>query len=133
MSNFQKYARFHIIVTLAAFLSALVLYLIPATSAGYLAGFSILSILGFGEIHFQNPKRKPIQDERDQQINHKAVIMAYTVFWVCFVGWGVLATMVFAQDGSLAVEYVEPVVWIAFGLVTFVRATSVLIQYGQDD
>ena len=42
MSTFQKYARFHLIVALSAAVVALVLFIFPATSAGYLAGFSIV-------------------------------------------------------------------------------------------
>jgi Predicted membrane protein (DUF2178) len=132
MSNLQKYASFHLIVAVAAILAALVLRLIPATSAAYLAGFSILGLLGLGEIHFQRSGFTPIEDERDQQINRKALMLAYSVFWVCFVGWSVLVTLVFSQEGSISTRYVEPVVWLAFCLVTLVHSTAVLVLYGKD-
>ncbi len=132
MSTFQKYARFHLIVTLSAVAVALILFIIPATSASYLAGFSILSLLGFGEVYFQKPERKPIADERDEQINRKALTLAYAVFWICFVGWSVLVTLVFSNEGSIPMQYVAPVIWIAMSLVTLVHSTSVLAQYGKE-
>jgi hypothetical protein len=132
MSNFQRYARFHLIVAVTTLIVVLALLIIPATSQGYLAGFSLLSLLGFGEVYFQRPERKPIEDERDEQINRKALIWAYTVFWICFVGWGVMTTLVFSNKGSIPMDFVEPVVWVAWWLVTIVHSTVVLMLYGKD-
>ncbi|MCP4798823.1 MAG: DUF2178 domain-containing protein [bacterium] len=132
MSNFQKYARFHLIVVFAALMAVIALYLNPVTSPGYIAGFSILGLLGFGEFYYQRAGKKPIADERDEQINHRSVLIAYTVFWVCFVAWGVLTTMKFSSEGSIPLGYVEPVVWIALCLVVIVRSTVVLALSRQD-
>jgi len=132
MSNFQKYARFHLIVVFTALMAVIALYLIPVTSPGYMAGFSLLSFLGFGEFYFQRAGKKPIADERDEQINHRSVLIAYTAFWVCFVAWGVLTTMKFSSEGSIPIGYVEPVVWVALCLVVTVRSLVVLALSRQD-
>ncbi len=129
MSVFQKYARFQLIVTLITLVVVLTILLIPAISSKYLAGFSILSFLGLGESYFKRSGQSPIKDERDEQINHKALLLAYSVFWICFVTWGVTVTLLFSSSGSVPLVFVESVVLLSWCVVTVVYSSMVLVLY----
>ncbi|MCP4710748.1 MAG: hypothetical protein GY869_19150 [Planctomycetes bacterium] len=77
------------------------------------------------------PGLKPNQggDERDIAIHKKAVLVAYSVFWVCFVSAGVYLCYHFRQEGSVPVAVF--VTFIFGGLMVFFLALTIaaLIQY----
>ena len=52
---------------------------------GALGGFGLLGLLGLGPLFFRRKAGGVVVDERDQAIQRRSVLVAYTVFWLAFV------------------------------------------------
>ena len=127
MSNFRKYAWFHLMVCAITAVAVIVLLSVTGNWQMSMAGFALLSLLGFGEMYFQNDARRPNEDERDEDNGRKALIVAHLVFWVCFVAWGTGISLRFSAEGLVPLQLVAPMVFIAWWFVTAIRATTALI------
>ena len=131
MSNFRKYAWFHLAVCAATVLAVVTLLSVTGNGPAAMAGFATLALLGLGEMYFRSGRRRPCEDERDQENERKAVSMAYLVFWLCFVAWGTVLSMRFSSAGQVPLHFVTPAVFTAWWLVTAVRATTALVLDGR--
>ncbi len=125
MTNFQKYAVFQLVVTVSAALAYLIL-LVTTNVQAATAGFALLGVLGLGRVYFQHRKLQVEQDERDFYIRRKAGTIAFVVFWLCFVAWGVTVSLTYAAAATVPIAVVTPVVWIGAWLVYFVRSIAIL-------
>ena len=71
-----------------------------------------------------------IADERDQQIQWRAWIFAYALYWVVFVLVAVvLSAMVYGENGAVPVSVVRLSVFWAFMLVYALASIAILVQY----
>ncbi len=127
MSNYRKYAWFHLVVCALTALAVIVLVSVTGNWQGAMAGFSLLSLLGFGEMYFRNNTRRPCEDERDEENDRKAVMVAYVVFWLCFVAWGTIISLRFSNEGLVPLQLVAPIVFAAWWLIAAIRATTALV------
>jgi hypothetical protein len=100
MSAMQKWAWFNLAVialTLVAVLS-----LLPFLGKGALGGFGFLGLLGFGPLFFRRKPGQVLTDERDQLIQRRSWVLAYSLFWVAFVlAAVVLSAVVYGQEGAV--------------------------------
>jgi FtsH-binding integral membrane protein len=127
MTDFRKYARFQLVVATLAAVAVLVVLLITGNVMASLSGFSVLALLGFQGLVFYRRRRGPIQDERDEAIQRRAVAAGYTAFWLFLVAWGVGVPLVFMNEGRVPLVYVAPVVWVGWWLMVSVRSITVLV------
>ena len=72
-----------------------------------------------------------VADERDNQIRIRSMILAYSIFWVAFVGSAVLSFVVYGFDGAVPVPVIANAVWFGFMLFIGVQAIATLVQYGR--
>jgi hypothetical protein len=128
MSALQKWAWFNLAVialTLVAVVS-----LLPFLGKGALGGFGFLGFIGFGPLFFRQKPGQVLIDERDQVIQWRAWVLAYSLFWVVFVLVAVvLSAMVYGQDGAVPVWVVRSSVFCAFMLVYALASIAILVQY----
>jgi len=127
MTEFRKYARFHLVVTTLAVVAVLVILVITGNMMASLSGFSVLALLGFRGLIPSLSRRLPIQDERDEAIQRRAVTAGYTALWLFLVAWGVAVPLAFANEGGVPLVYVAPVVWVGWWLVATVRPITILV------
>lgn len=127
MTDFRKYAQFQLAVATLAAVAVLVVLLITGNVMASLSGFSVLALLGFQGLVFYRRRRGPIQDERDEAIQRRAVAAGYTAFWLFLVAWGVGVPLAFMNEGRVPMEYVAPVVWVGCWLMVSVRSITVLV------
>jgi len=125
MTSLQRQAVFHLIVTTACLVAVIALLVITKRPLASLAGFALIALTGFRSFR-ERGSRRPLYDERDDQINRRAGVISYQVFWVCFVAWGVALTMAFQKRAAVPIEYIAPAVWVAMWLVVTVRAVAIL-------
>jgi len=130
MTDFRKYARFQLAVAALAAVAVLVVLAITGNVMASLSGFSVLALLGFQGLVFYRRGRGPIQDERDEAIQHRAVAAGYTAFWLFLVAWGVGVPLAFMNEGRVPLVYVAPVVWVGWWLMVSVRSITVLVLEG---
>jgi hypothetical protein len=128
MSAMQKWAWFNLAVialTLVAVLS-----LLPFLGKGALGGFGFLGLIGFGPLFFRRKPGQVLTDERDQLIQRRSWVLAYSLFWVAFVlAAVVLSAVVYGQEGAVPVWVVQSSVFCAFMLVYVLASIAILVQY----
>ena len=112
--------------TLAA-AAVLVILVITGSVMASLSGFSVFALLGVQGLVLSRRRWGPIQDERDEAIQRRAVAVGYTAFWLFLVAWGVGVPLAFMNEGRVPMEYVAPVVWVGWWLVVSVRSITVLV------
>ena len=128
MSAMQKWAWFNLAVialTLVAIVS-----LLPLLGKGALGGFGFLGLLGFGPLFFRKKPGQVLTDERDQLIQQRSWVLAYSLFWVVFVlAAVVLSAVVYGQEGAVPVWVVQSSVFSGFMLVYALASVAILVQY----
>jgi hypothetical protein len=128
MSAVQKWAWFNlavIAVTLVAVAS-----LLPVLGKGALGGFGVLGLIGFGPLFLRRKPGQVLTDERDQLIQRRSWVLAYSLFWVGFVlAAVVLSALVYGWEGAVPVWVVQSSVFCAFMLVYALASIAILVQY----
>jgi len=125
VTSLQKYAVFHLVVLACTLAAVGALLLATGRPMASLAGFALLALIGIRGTSMRGT-RSPIQDERDEQIVRRAAAASYTIFWICFVAWGVVLTLAFQNGAAVPIVYIAPAVWVGMWLVLAVRAVAIL-------
>ncbi len=128
MCRTQKAALFNLSIVLSALATVLALY--PFLGRGAAGGFGLLGFLGFGPLFYRQHPGQVVADERDQLINRRSIIIAYSVFWVAFVASSMLALALYGGDGAVPVPVIINAVWFGFMLFVGLHAVATLTQYG---
>lgn len=128
MSAMQKFAWFNLVVISLTIMA--VLALLPFLGKSALGGFGLLGLMGFGPFFFRRKPGHVVADERDQLIQQRSWIVAYSLFWVVFVlAAAVLSPVVYGQEGGVPVWVVQSSVFCGFMLVYALASIAILIQY----
>jgi hypothetical protein len=128
MSPLQKFAWFNLSVIVISLV--LVLSLMPLMGYASLGGLGCLGALGLGPFFFRKKPGQVLLDERDNLIQGRSLIVAYSLFWVVFVIAAVyLSVLLYGQEGAVPVPVVQmSVVW-AFMFFYGAMSIGILIQY----
>lgn len=129
MSQTQKEALFTLVVLALAISTVLLLY--PLLGQGAFGGLGLLGLLGFTPLFYRKRRSQVVADERDNLIRIRSMILAYSVFWVAFVGSVVLSFAVYGFDGAVPVTVIANATWIGFMLFVGIQATATLVQYAR--
>src|SRR5436309_11716991 len=106
VSATQKFAWFNLAVIVLTL--GVVLALLPFLGKGALGGFGFLGLIGFGPLFFRKKPGQVVIDERDQLIQRRSWVLAYSLFWVAFVLAAVLLSpLVYGQEGAMPVWVVQ--------------------------
>lgn len=128
MSALQKFAWFNLVVIIAALAASLLLA--PFLGKGALGCFGLLGLIGLSPFFFKSKKGEILADERDQLIQQRSWVVAYSLFWVAFVLAAVLlSAVVYGQEGAVPVYIVQGSVFVGFMLVYGIASIATLIQY----
>jgi hypothetical protein len=133
MTEFHRNARFQLLVAGSSAIAVLVLYAVTHNVMASMAGFALLALLEARALLRRRQGVPTVQDERDEAILQRSTVMGYTVLWVALVAWGVFVPLRFGDRGSVPVEWVAPVVWVAWWLVAVTRSMSVLVLDGRGE
>jgi len=128
MSRMQKFAWFNLGVIGLTLL--VVFSLLPVIGYRAMGGLGFLGLIGFGPLFFRKTAGQVVADERDMQIQWRAWIFAYALYWVIFVLVAVvLSAAVYGEDGAVPVPVVRMSVAWAFMLVYALASIAILVQY----
>ncbi|MFH1762821.1 MAG: hypothetical protein ABIF09_01395 [Gemmatimonadota bacterium] len=127
MTDLRKYAWFQLAVAALAALAVLGILAITKNAMASLAGFSVMALTGFHALISSSARRRPIQDERDEAIQHRAMTAGYAALWVLLVAWGVGTSLAFASEGTVPLVYVAPLVLVGWWLMTSIRSIAILV------
>jgi len=128
MTRMQKFAWFNLGVIVLTLL--VVFSLLPVIGYRAMGGLGFLGFIGFGPLFFRKTAGQIVADERDLQIQWRAWIFAYALYWVIFVLVAVvLSAAVYGEDGAVPVPVVRMSVAWAFMLVYALASIAILVQY----
>ncbi|MGB7582243.1 MAG: hypothetical protein WBL85_07360 [Sedimentisphaerales bacterium] len=138
MNRMQKIAWFNLIViSLALGLSVIAFsigyFVFGAPARHAAAGFGFIGIMGFcglSPVLFRKDKNKVQFDERDTAIQRKAVIVAYSIFWLLFVAAAMVPWFIIGPNGTITTNYLP---WMVFGgmfVVMLLQSIVILNEYG---
>jgi hypothetical protein len=127
VTEFREHARFQLIVVALAGVAFGTVFVLTGDVLPSIAGFAILGVLGFQPWLRRGNRRSPIQDERDEAIRQKATARGYAALWVLLVAWGVAVPLAFSGAGSVPIEFVAPVVWVAWWVMLLVRSLTIMV------
>ncbi len=91
----------------------------------------LLGFIGMAPFLFRRKPGVVAYDERDALIQARSWFIAYSVFWVVFVGVCVAAPYTFGQSGAVPVFVVQMSVWYALIIVLGVSSLATVNQYGR--
>ena len=128
MSVLQKQAWYNLVVVVGSLV--VVLGLIPVLGRGAAGGFGLLGLLGLTPFLFRKGE-KIVADERDQLINQRSVIGAYSVFWLVYVAACTVLPAVYGWNGSVPVTVVTSSVFAAVIVFSLIHSLATLVQYGR--
>ena len=127
MTEFRKFAWFQLAVTGLAGTAVLVVFAITGNVMASLSGFSVMALLGFRWLIMTRNRPPPIQDERDEAIQRRASTAGYAGLWIFLVAWGVCIPLAFADEGSVPLVYVAPMVWVGWWIMATVQSFTILL------
>ena len=133
MSRYEKHAWFNLAVLAITAAAFFVLFLFVGMQERSFAAFGLLGLLGFSQFFYLPRKRDSqiVADERDQSIQLRTMLTAYTVFWVVFVGGSVAVWAIYRSEGFIPV-YILPIFpLVGFMILTLVQSVMTLVQYGR--
>ena len=139
MNRFQKLARFNLIVilialTLSAIAVSVFYFVVDLPIRRAFGGFGFMGItglIGLSPILYKKERGKVSFDERDELINYRAVLAAYSVFWLVFTAACMIPWSIIGPSGSISVN-VLPIMLFGIGItLALVHSLVILIQYGR--
>jgi hypothetical protein len=139
MNRFQKLARFNLIVilialTLSAIAVSVLYFIVDLPMQRALGGFGFMGItglIGLSPVLYKKERGKVSFDERDELINLRAVLAAYSVFWLVFTAACMIPWSIIGPSGSISVN-VLPIMLFGIGItLALVHSLVILIQYGR--
>ncbi len=104
--------------------------LVPFLGYGAMGGFGFLGLTGLGPLFYRRKGNWVVMDERDLQIQRRAVVIAYTVFWLAFIAAGALVPFVYPE--SVPSRVVAASVWVALMLFLGVLSVATLVLYARE-
>jgi hypothetical protein len=137
MNRAYKLARFTVIViSTSCMLSGgafLILYFtlgLPKASAG-LAFMSLIFLLGFTPLMYRKDQGKVVCDERDIEINGKAVAAGFVTAYLVMGLACMLSFFVLGPKGTLSVQWL-PMIFMGAGISHYLAySIAILEQYGR--
>ena len=127
MTEFRKFALFQLAVAGLAAAAVIALYAWSGNVTASLAGFALLALMGLRAAFRRGDGTRPVQDERDDAIRHRATVAGYVALWLALVIWGTAMPLIFGDRGTVPLVWVAPVVWVAWWLVTCVQSITILV------
>lgn len=104
---------------------------VPVEAACGAFGFiGFIGFVGLAPLLFRKDEDQVALDERDLRIQRKAMLAAYTVFWLLFVAGAMVPWFVVGPKGVITVNYLP---WMVFGgtyVVMCVQSVFILGEYG---
>jgi len=139
MNRWQKIAWYNLaVITVTLILTGIVIGIltIVAGMPKALCGLGFLGFFGFmglSPLIFRNKDEKVEFDERDRLINMRAVLGAYSLFWLIFTAACMVPWFIIGPSGSIPVN-VLPMMLMAIAMIlTLIHSVLILFQYGRKE
>ncbi len=136
MNRAQKIAWYNLVVIAASLTISgatigilAILYGMPKALGG-LGFLGIAGLLGLSPILFRKKRGQVSFDERDELIQKRAMLIAYTTFWISFVSACMIPWWILETGSSIPVVVLPVMVAGGFIIVQLVQSVTILVQYG---
>lgn len=141
MNRAQKIARFNLIVILTALILSITAigifyFAFGVPIQGALGGFGFIGIcglMGLSPLLYKKEPGKVSFDERDQLIHKRAIIVAYSLFWLAFTAACMIPWWILETGATIPVVILPTILLGGFLIVQLIQSVSILVQYGWSD
>ena len=136
MNRWLKIAWYNVIVISATLIvtgilvGALAIKVGMPKALGGLGCLGFLGLLGLSPILFRKGSDKVDFDERDIFINFRAILAAYSIFWLVFTAACMIPWFIIGPAGSISVNVLPLMLCGICVALTLVQSIATLIQYG---
>ncbi len=132
MSYHEKQAWFNLAVVGLAMATFFVLLPLFGVQRA-LGAFGWLGLLGLSPLFYRAKKgnSQVVSDERDYLIQSKAGLIAYSVFWMVFVGGSMGVWALYRDHGYISVDILPVFPLVGWVVLTLVQSVATLVQYGR--
>jgi hypothetical protein len=128
MSAWQKVAWFNLAVIASSVVLVLALVPVLGTTRAQ-GGLGLIGLLGFAPLFSRRGSGVVIEDERDQMIRLRSVLIGYSIFWLAFVAGCMSLPVLYGWNGLVPVSVVLLGVWYGMMVVVGVTAVATLVMY----
>jgi hypothetical protein len=139
MNKAQKMAMYNLIVITTSLaitgMAVGLLYIIhgmPKALVG-LGFLGIAGLVGLSPILFRKKRGQLGFDERDLLIYRRAILAAYSIFWVFFTAACMIPWWIFKTGGSIPVVVLPVMLAGGFFIVQLIQSIAILVQYGLEN
>lgn len=117
-----------LLAIVAAAYGVLAIFIGPIPAEG---AFGLFGLAGLQPLLYRKRRKKVVWDERDTLINYRAVLAAYSVFWLVFsLGvTGLWAVLYYEGQPTISIHVLPGLVMGGFLLVATSRAVAIVLQY----
>ena len=136
MNRLQKMAWYNLIVVASVLMiTAGVIVVLswkfgwPRARAG-LGFMGLFGLCGLSAVLFRRKKGEVDFDERDNLIQQRALLAAYTTFWLLWVLGSMAVWAIIGPKGSTSVNALPIFVLVGGILTTLIQSIAILVQYG---
>jgi len=136
MNRAKKSALYNLIVIMASLtITGATVGILAIThgmpkALGGLGFLGIAGLIGLSPILFRKKQGQLGFDERDELIHKKAILIAYSVFWVFFTAACMIPWLVLKTGAKIPVVLLPVVLVGGFIIVQLVQSVAILVQYG---
>ena len=109
MNRLQKIALYQLTVIFTALAAAVTVWMVICSKGWEYAYFGlipliILVLVRFGSMFFPIKAGEIVYDERDEIVRKKAVVTAYTVFWIAFVLGCIIPLFILGPNATIHIS-----------------------------
>ena len=138
MNRIQKIAIYQLIVIFTALGAAVIVWMAVRNKDWEYAYFGLIPLILLVFVHFDRvffpiKAGEIVYDERDEMVKKKAVVIAYTVFWIAFVFGCIIPLFILGPNTTIHISVLPWMVFCAAIIIRVVWSISILVQYGWGD
>lgn len=135
MNRLQKIAVYQLTVIFTALVAAVIVWIAVRSKGWEYAYFGLiplilLTFVRFDRMFFPIKAGEIVYDERDEMVKKKAVVTAYTVFWIAFVLGCIIPLFILGPNSTIHISVLPWMVFCAAVIVRVVWSIAILVQYG---
>lgn len=114
------------VTTVAYGVAAIFVGPVPASGT-----FGLLGLAGLQPLLYRKRRQAVVWDERDTLISHRALIAAYSIFWLAFTlgVMGVWGVFFFRRQEMISVHVLPQIVFGGTIIFLTTRAVAIVVQY----
>lgn len=132
MSAMEKVAWTELVVSLVV--SALVVALFPWLGMVSLSAFALMALITLSGLLLRRRGNEVVVDERDRDIERRAIRIAASVSWMCLLGGLIISCMwsAYVRNNAVPTSILSWLVWTQFPIIYGIKGFMSIYAYRRE-